>query len=351
MKTEFIKIESPQDTENLRRAAQVLRRGGLCGIPTETVYGLAANALDDAAVRKIFAAKGRPQDNPLIVHIASTEELPALVRAIPPEAAALAEAFWPGPLTMVLPKADCIPDAVSCGLPTVAVRMPSHPIANAIIRAAGVPLAAPSANTSGKPSPTTAMHVLHDMDGKIDMIVDGGACSVGVESTVVTLCTERPRLLRPGGVTLEMLRDVLGEVDVDKAVLGELARGEKPSSPGMKYRHYSPDADVKLVRGSTQSFARYAASYPVSETLILCFDGEEGAFANETITLGGASDAAAHARTVFRALRDADERGFRTVLVHCPDDHGVDLAVLNRLLRAAAFEVVETEKTDKGEPV
>ena len=343
MKTELVKIDSPLETEKLQRAAQVLRCGGLCGIPTETVYGLAANALDEAAVKKIFAAKGRPQDNPLIVHIACMEELPALVRSIPPEAEALAAAFWPGPLTIILQKADCIPDAVSCGLPTVAIRMPSHPIANAIIRAAGIPLAAPSANTSGKPSPTTAQHVLHDMDGKIDMIVDGGACSVGVESTVVTLCADRPRLLRPGGVTLEMLRDVLGKVDVDKAVLGELASGEQPSSPGMKYKHYSPDADVKLVRGSLESFARYANSYPVSETLILCFDGEENAFACEAITLGSVTDAKTHAQRIFRALREADERGFRNVLVHCPDDRGVDLAVLNRLLRAAAFQVVETE--------
>ena len=343
MHTELLKIESPQDTEKLRRAAEVLRRGGLCGIPTETVYGLAANALDETAVKKIFAAKGRPQDNPLIVHIASMQELPALVRAIPPEAKALTEAFWPGPLTMVLPKADCIPDAVSCGLATVAIRMPSHPIASAIIRTAGIPLAAPSANTSGRPSPTTAAHVLHDMDGKIDMIVDGGDCSVGVESTVVTLCGERPRLLRPGGVTLEMLRDVLGDVDVDKAVLGELAHGEKPSSPGMKYKHYSPDADVKLVRGSLASFAKYAQGYPVGDTLILCFDGEESAFPCDTIPLGAPSDAEAHARNIFRALRDADARGFKTVLVHCPDSRGVDLAVLNRLLRAAAFQVVETE--------
>lgn len=343
MKTELLKIDSPQETEKLRRAAEVLRRGGLCGIPTETVYGLAANALDDTAVRKIFAAKGRPQDNPLIVHIASIGELPALVREIPPAAKALADTFWPGPLTIVLPKADCIPDAVSCGLATVAIRMPSHPIANAIIRTAGVPLAAPSANTSGRPSPTTAQHVLHDMDGKINMIVDGGACSVGVESTVITVCTERPRLLRPGGVTLEQLRDVLGEVDVDKAVLGEPERGEQPSSPGMKYKHYSPDADVKLVRGGLRSFAQYAKTFPVPQTLILCFDGEENAFANETITLGAAADADAHARTIFRALRDADARGFRTVLVHCPDSRGVDLAVLNRLLRAAAFQIVETE--------
>ena len=344
MKTEFLKIESVRETDKLRHAGDVLRRGGLCGMPTETVYGLAANALDEAAVRKIFAAKGRPQDNPLIVHISRIEEWAPLVRDIPPDAAALAEAFWPGPLTIILPKADCIPDAVTCGLDTVAVRMPSHPIARALIRAAGVPLAAPSANLSGKPSPTTALHVLHDMDGRIDLIVDGGDCAVGVESTVVTLCGERPRLLRPGGVTLEDLRGVLGEVDVDKAVLGELDANEKPSSPGMKYKHYAPDADVKLVRGSTERFAAYARRYPQDETLILCFDGEENAFGCKTVSLGAPTDGRTHAQRIFRALRDADADGCRTVLIHCPGDTGVDLAVLNRLLRAAAFQVVNTEE-------
>ena len=313
MKTEFLKIESVRETDKLRHAGDVLRRGGLCGMPTETVYGLAANALDEAAVRKIFAAKGRPQDNPLIVHISRIEEWAPLVRDIPPDAAALAEAFWPGPLTIILPKADCIPDAVTCGLDTVAVRMPSHPIARALIRAAGVPLAAPSANLSGKPSPTTALHV-------------------------------RPRLLRPGGVTLEDLRGVLGEVDVDKAVLGELDANEKPSSPGMKYKHYAPDADVKLVRGSTERFAAYARRYPQDETLILCFDGEENAFGCKTVSLGAPTDGRTHAQRIFRALRDADADGCRTVLIHCPGDTGVDLAVLNRLLRAAAFQVVNTEE-------
>lgn len=343
MNTEFLKIESERETDKLRHAGKVLRRGGLCGMPTETVYGLAANALDAAAVRKIFAAKGRPQDNPLIVHISRIDEWPALVREIPPEAMALADAFWPGPLTIILPKAGCIPDAVTCGLDTVAVRMPSHPVARAIIRAAGVPLAAPSANLSGKPSPTTAAHVLHDMDGRIDLIVDGGDCSVGVESTVVTLCTARPRLLRPGGVTLEELRAVLGEVDVDKAVLGELDAGEKPASPGMKYKHYSPDADVRLVRGSVERFAAYANRFPQNETLILCFDGEESAFGGKTVSLGAPADGAAHARRIFRALRDADSDGYRTVLIHCPGEQGVDLAVLNRLLRAAAFQIIDTE--------
>ena len=345
MNTEFLKIESVDETDKLRHVGEVLRRGGLCGMPTETVYGLAANALDETAVRRIFEAKGRPQDNPLIVHISRIEEWPALVREIPPDALALAEAFWPGPLTIILPKGDCIPDAVTCGLDTVAVRMPSHPIARAIIRAAGIPLAAPSANLSGKPSPTTASHVLHDMDGRIDLIVDGGDCSVGVESTVVTLCTDRPRLLRPGGVTPEMLRAVLGEVDVDKAVLGELDADEKPSSPGMKYKHYSPDADVRLVRGSAERFAAYAKQYPQDETLILCFDGEADAFDCDTVSLGAPADGTAHAQRIFRALRDADTGGYRTVLIHCPGDRGVDLAVLNRLLRAAAFRIVDVNES------
>lgn len=343
MQTERLTILSEQETEKLRRAGACLRRGGLCAIPTETVYGLAANALDADAVRKIFAAKGRPQDNPLIVHIADMSQLPPLVREIPDTAYALAKAYWPGPLTMILPKADCIPDAVSCGLPTVAIRMPSHPIARAILRAAGVPLAAPSANTSGKPSPTTAQHVLEDMDGKIDMVVDGGQSEVGVESTVVTLCADPPRLLRPGGVTLSQLRAVLGDVAVDKAVLGELTPGEHPASPGMKYKHYAPNAEVKLVKGSTAQFAAYAQTYPRDTTAVVCFDGEERAFRHHTFPIGDEADGSAHAHAIFDVLRQADTMGFAAVLVHCPGDDGVDLAVLNRLLRASAFRLVDLE--------
>ena len=341
MQTKVFKIETPDDP-HLAAAGECLKNGGLCAMPTETVYGLAANALDGDAVRKIFAAKGRPQDNPLIVHIADLSQWPSLVREIPDEAYALAQAYWPGPMTIILPKADCIPDEVSCGLDTVAVRMPSHPIAQALIRAAGVPLAAPSANTSGKPSPTTAQHVLADMDGKIDLIVDGGQCEVGVESTVVTLCTDPPRLLRPGGITLPQLCAVLGEVAVDKAVLGELTDGERPASPGMKYKHYSPDADVQLVKGTTAQFAQYAKSFDAGATAIVCFDGEENSFSGYTVfPIGAKDDGFAHAHAVFDVLRQADEQHFRTVLVHCPGGNGVDLAVLNRLLRAAAFQVAD----------
>lgn len=340
MLTSLISITSPAQTREIEETGRLLREGGVVAIPTETVYGLAANALDAHAVEKIFLAKGRPQDNPLIVHISSPEEWQALVTQIPQSAKALASAFWPGPLTIILPKADCIPDAVCCGLPTVAVRMPAHPIAAALIRAAGVPLAAPSANTSGKPSPTTAAHVLHDLDGKIDRIVDGGACSVGVESTVVTLAGERPRLLRPGGITLPQLESVLGPVEVDPAVLGKAAAGEKVASPGMKYKHYSPAGDVKLVKGTAAQFAAYAGAYDPRTTAIVCFDGEDALFASPVFTIGAQNDGAAHAHAVFDVLRQTEIDGFRDVLIHCPGADGVDLAVLNRLLRAAEFQVI-----------
>ena len=224
-------------TENIARAAKLLAAGEVVAVPTETVYGLAANAYDEAAVRKIFSAKGRPQDNPLIVHIADFRDIYALVSQVPAAAKKLADAFWPGPLTVILPKSDKIPDAVSAGLATVAVRYPAHPVAQAVIQACGVPLAAPSANRSGSPSPTNAKYVLDDMDGRIPLILDGGGSQVGVESTVVTLATEVPRVLRPGGVTVEQLREVLGEVEVDDAVLHQLKAGETAASPGMKYKH------------------------------------------------------------------------------------------------------------------
>ena len=240
-------ILSPQfDKSAVKTAANLLLQGEVVGMPTETVYGLAANALSGEAVEKIFRAKGRPQDNPLIVHIADFDQIYDLCPAVPPQAKALAEAFWPGPLTMIVPKGDCIPDEVSCGLETVGIRLPSHPLARDLIRTAGVPLAAPSANTSGRPSTTTAEHVLHDMDGKIAAILDGGPCGVGVESTVVTLALDKPRLLRPGGITLEQLRSVLGEVEVDRALYEKIGDDVKVSAPGMKYRHYAPKAPVTV---------------------------------------------------------------------------------------------------------
>ncbi len=328
---------SPAD---IRAAGALLKNGDLVAIPTETVYGLAANALDSAAVAAIFEAKGRPQDNPLIVHIDSTAMLDTLCAAVPDSAKALMDAFWPGPLTIILPKADAVPDVVSGGLATVAVRMPAHPVARAIITAAGVPLAAPSANLSGSPSPTTAARVAADMDGRIAAVVDGGACEVGVESTVITLCTPRPRLLRPGGITLTQLCEVLGEVDVDDAVIHPLKEGEKVASPGMKYQHYAPKAAVTLIKGDAAAFAAYVNARAANGVMALCFDGEEAGLTVPALTYGARDDDAAQAHRVFEALRLADDRRATALYVMCPREDGIGLAVYNRLLRAAAFRVV-----------
>ena len=259
MKTKVIKIKDktrPEDGE-LLEAAEILRSGGLVAFPTETVYGLGANALDEAAAKKIYAAKGRPSDNPLIAHISSMEELPALVREIPEAGRKLAEKYWPGPLTMIFPKKDVVPYGTTGGLDTVAVRMPSDPVANRLIKLAGIPVAAPSANTSGRPSPTRAEHVIEDMDGKIEMILDGGQVGIGVESTIVDVSGPVPTLLRPGAVTLEMLRETLGQVEVDPAILGPVKGDVKPKAPGMKYRHYAPKADMVLVEGAMEDVVDY----------------------------------------------------------------------------------------------
>ncbi len=327
-------------TADIETAGTLLKNGALVAIPTETVYGLAANALDSEAVSNIFAAKGRPQDNPLIVHIASLDMLDTLCATVPDSAKALINAFWPGPLTIILPKSDAVPTAVSGGLETVAVRMPSHPVAKALIEAAGVPLAAPSANLSGSPSPTTAARVAADMDGRIAAIVDGGNCEVGVESTVITLCTARPRLLRPGGITLTQLCEVLGEVDVDEAVLHPLKSGEAVSSPGMKYQHYAPKAAVTLIKGDAAAFREYVNAHAADGVAALCFDGEDDGLSVPSMTYGARDDDAAQAHRVFEALRLADDRGATTLYVMCPREDGIGLAVYNRLLRAAAFRVV-----------
>ncbi|MBQ0135938.1 MAG: threonylcarbamoyl-AMP synthase [Oscillospiraceae bacterium] len=329
-------------SKQVKEAGAILKEGGLVGIPTETVYGLAANALDGKAVAKIFEAKGRPQDNPLIVHISDLSELDDLVAYVPPVVYDLADAFWPGPLTIIMDKADIIPDEVSAGLDTVAVRMPSHPVAREIIKAAGVPLAAPSANTSGKPSPTTAAHVMNDMNGKIDAVVDGGSCEVGVESTVITLATRKPKLLRPGRVTPEELEDVLGdELIIDDAVLGKLKDGEKAASPGMKYKHYSPSSDVFVVKGSFEAFKELIGKEATANTAVLVFDGEEKDFDILTLNFGEEDDDLAHAAKLFDALRTCDDKNVEKLYVRCPSDEGVGLAVMNRLLRAAEFKVLE----------
>ena len=328
--------------EDIARAGEILRNGGLVAIPTETVYGLAANALDGKAVAKIFAAKGRPQDNPLIVHIADISQWNALVKEIPPRALALAKAYWPGPLTIILPKSDLIPNEVSAGLGTVAVRFPSMRTAQKIIQAAGVPLAAPSANLSGSPSPTCARHTMDDMRGRIDAVLDGGECNFGVESTVVTLATEVPRLLRPGAVTPDDLRAVLGELEIDEAVMGKLREGAAAASPGMKYKHYSPRAEVTIVKSSIAAFCRFTSALPdKTGTFALCFDGEEDRIELPCVTYGREDDALTQSYRLFTALRELDERGAKAVYARCPSTEGVGMAVYNRLLRAAGFSIVE----------
>lgn len=334
--------------ENIIKTAEILKKGGLAAIPTETVYGLAADALNGEAVAKIFAAKGRPMDNPLIVHVAEFDDIErfALVREIPEAARKLAKVFWPGPLTIIMKKGGVIPDEVSAGLDTVAIRLPSHPSARAIIKAADTPLAAPSANLSGSPSPTTAQHVMNDMDGKIDAVFDGGACGVGVESTVITLAEDTPRLLRPGKVTLEELREVLGEVELDSAVLNKLKDGQKAASPGMKYKHYAPKANVILLKCTDDEFIDYVNRCGGSGVAALCCDEDVEKLSVKYISLGKRNDYEAHAQRLFDSLRRIDGYGnIVTVYTRLPSTDGVGLAVYNRLIRAAGFEVIDLEKS------
>ena len=334
------------DREGIREAGRILREGGIVAIPTETVYGLAGNALDPSATAKIYAAKGRPSDNPLIVHIAALEELAPLVRQVPPEALALADAFWPGPLTMILPKSDLVPGTTSGGLDTVAVRMPRDPVARGVIQAAGVPLAAPSANRSGSPSPTTWHHCVDDLWGRVDAILQSGDCQVGVESTVISLCPGpdgrvAPRLLRPGAVTLEQLRSVLGEVTVDPGVLERLEEGAVVRSPGMKYKHYAPAADVILVKGSTAAYGKYLQENRNPGEYAMCFEEDLPLVESPALSYGGAEDHTTQAARLFDLLRELDRLGAKRVYVHAPRVDGVGLAVYNRLIRAAGFHIVE----------
>ena len=333
--------------ENIEKAAEILRNGGLVGIPTETVYGLAADALNGTAVAKIFRAKGRPMDNPLIVHIAEFGDIEkfGLTCEIPEKAKILAQKFMPGPLTIIMKKSDIIPHEVSAGLDTVAIRCPSHPVARAIIRAADTPLAAPSANISGSPSPTTAAHVMNDMNGKIDAIVDGGASEVGVESTVITLAGEVPCLLRPGGITLEQLRHAIGEVELNSAGLDKLDENQKAASPGMKYKHYSPKARVILLKGSDEEYIDYVNSKADGRTAALCCDEDIAQLKVKAFSLGRRNDYAQQAHRLFDLLREVDEvGGIDTAYSRLPSCDGVGMALYNRLIRAAGYEVIDREK-------
>lgn len=332
--------------KEIQTAAAILADGGLVGIPTETVYGLGANGLDPKAVADIFTAKGRPQDNPLILHIPHVGWLECYCRDIPEQAYALAERFWPGPLTMVLHRKDNVPDVVTAGLDTVGMRCPGHALCREIIQLAGVPVAAPSGNTSGRPSPTTAQHMLEDMDGRIHAIVDGGPCGVGVESTIVDLTCVPPRLLRPGGVTLEQLREVLGTVDVDAAVIRHMQAGEKPRAPGMAYRHYAPKAPVTVVTGDPEKSAAYIAAHAGEQDGVICFDEFADRFPKQAVTghvmdFGHIQDKQEQARHIFDALRRFDHTDVAAIWAQCPDTAGIGLAIANRLNKAAGFHIVE----------
>ena len=326
-------------------AAGIIKENGLVAIPTETVYGLGANGLNEEAVAKIFIAKGRPQDNPLILHVAQAQDIERFCHSISKAAYDLAEAFWPGPLTMVLPARDCVPKCTTAGLPTVAVRCPDNDVTREIIRLSGVPIAAPSANISGKPSTTTAAHVLHDHDGKIAAIVDGGACRVGVESTIVDLTEERPRLLRPGGITPEQLIAVLGDLVVDKAVTAQISKDEIVKAPGMKYKHYAPQSEVIIVAGSREKAAAYIRKRITPNDRVLCFEEELPLYEGcNPLPYGKEADVATLSAGLFAALRELDDPNISKVYARCPEGGGVAYAVQNRLKKAAAFHVVNTEE-------
>ena len=325
-------------------AAQIIQHNGLVAIPTETVYGLGANGLSEEAVAKIFIAKGRPQDNPLILHVAEPRDMDKFCHSIPKTAYDLADAFWPGPLTMVLPARECVPKCTTAGLPTVAVRCPDSDVTRKIIALAGVPVAAPSANISGKPSTTTAQHVLHDHDGKIELIVDGGACRVGVESTIVDLTEERPRLLRPGGITPEQLMAVLGDLVVDKAVTAQIDKDAVVKAPGMKYKHYAPQSEVVIVAGSREKAAAYIHKHITASDRVLCFEEELPLYENcNPLPYGKESDVSSLSAGLFAALRQLDEPGISKVYARCPEGGGVAYAVQNRLKKAAAFCIIDAE--------
>ncbi len=362
MDTRILKIDAERpDPEKIGEAARVIRSGGLAAFPTETVYGLGGNALDPEAARRIYAAKGRPSDNPLIVHIAEREELPPLVRTVPPAAVRLMENYWPGPMTLIFPKSDRVPYPTTGGLDTVAGRMPSHPAARALIRAAGVPIAAPSANLSGRPSPTRAEHVIEDLSGRIDVILDAGAVGIGVESTIVDLTGPVPSLLRPGFISEEMLSDLLGEVSVDAASTGPMSPDAHPKAPGMKYRHYAPRAQMTLVRGGAQAAAgmicRLAEEALLSGKkvgILASFEtapGYEDRLAGTDVSLrplAPRDDSEAAARGLFDCLRAFDSRGADVIFSEVFEEGQLGGAVMNRLRKAAGYRILEAGEDGPG---
>ncbi len=343
MNTRYLSADAP---ETAKIAADIIQNGGLVAIPTETVYGLGANGLDEAAVAKIFEAKGRPQDNPLILHICDAEQMEDFCHSIPAAAYALAKQFWPGPLTMVLPARDTVPRRTTGGLSTVAVRCPDNAVTREIIRLAGCPIAAPSANLSGKPSTTTAQHVLHDHDGNIAAVVDGGPCRVGVESTIVDLTDDRPRLLRPGGITPEQLLAVLGDLVIDKAVTAQISQDAVVKAPGMKYRHYAPQSEVVIVSGSREKAAAYIRAHFAPGDRVLCFQEELPLYEGcSPLSYGREADTQSLSAGLFAALRELDDPAIHRVYARCPEGGGIAYAVQNRLKKAAAFHIIDPEES------
>lgn len=353
MITKVIKVSDTkkltmEDREQLKEAAEVLKRGGLVAFPTETVYGLGANALDEAAARKIYEAKGRPSDNPLIAHIAEFEEIAPLVAEIPEMGRRLAEAFWPGPLTLIFPKSALVPYGTTGGLDTVAIRMPSDPVASELIRLAGVPVAAPSANTSGRPSPTTAAHVYQDMNGKIDIIVDGGPVGIGVESTIVDVTEAIPVLLRPGAITMEMLQAAVGNVLIDPAILGPISADIHPKAPGMKYRHYAPKADLTLVEGDAQAVVAEINRLASEQRLqgkkvgIICTDETKNMYVSGIIkSIGVREKEETVAHNLYAVLRDFDDLEVEYIYSESFPESHLGQAIMNRLNKAAGYRILK----------
>lgn len=350
MNTRIVKIEEPRLSQNeLSEAAEILRLGGLVAFPTETVYGLGANALDASAAKKIYEAKGRPSDNPLIVHISELKDIEILAKDIPQKAYQLAEVFWPGPLTMILKKKDCVPNGTTGGLDTVAIRMPANEIARTLIATSGVYIAAPSANVSGKPSPTKAEHVITDMDGKVDMIIDGGFATLGLESTIVDLSGGSPVILRPGCITKSMLESVIGPVGVDPAVLNKHPdKNMIPKAPGMKYRHYAPEGELTIFEGDTetvidtinqkakekQESGKRVGVIATDETKSLYRYGE-------VKTIGSRKEEASIAAGLYAILREFDELHTEYIYSECFAENSLGHAIMNRLLKAAGYRIVK----------
>ncbi|MEG0214583.1 MAG: L-threonylcarbamoyladenylate synthase [Hungatella sp.] len=351
METKRIKIEDNQNIkeDQLLEAAYILQQGGLVAFPTETVYGLGANALDEEAAGKIYAAKGRPSDNPLIAHVADMEAVEALTACIPDAGRKLMEAYWPGPLTLVFPKSAVVPYKTTGGLETVAIRMPSDPVAQRLIALAGIPIAAPSANTSGRPSPTTAEHVYQDMNGKIEMIVDGGSVGIGLESTIVDVSGAIPTMLRPGAITIEMLRKTLGQVEIDPAILGPMKEGVKPKAPGMKYRHYAPRAELMLVESMDMDKVVQTILELTEEKLrlgcsvgVICTEETKDRYSKGIVrSLGMRTKETTIAHNLFAVLREYDDLDVDYIFSESFSKAELGQAIMNRLTKAAGYHILK----------